>query len=401
MVFDGITPAPPDAILGLTEAFKKDPSPNKVNLGVGVYIDESGTTPILKSVRKAEQIILDQETTKSYLPISGSPEYGDHVQQMIFGKGHAVISAARCRTAHTPGGTGALRVGAELARKFVPSAKVWLSAPTWPNHAGVFAAAGRKIEEYPYYSSTSRGLDFGRMLDSLNKIPRNDIVVLHVCCHNPTGVDLEVGQWHEVARVAKQNQWIPFLDFAYQGLGQGLAGDRVGLLSMLETGLDCLIASSFSKNFGLYNERVGALTVVAKDSASAEAVFSHLKATVRVIYSNPPAHGGLIVNTIFKNPDLVKLWESEVDGMRNRIASVRTMFVDHLRKHGATMDFSFINRQRGMFSFSGLTDAQVKYLREKKSVYMVGGGRINVAGITSKNIDYLCDSIVEAMRNCP
>ncbi len=401
MIFETIAAAPPDPILGLTEAFKKDPSPHKVNLGVGVYMDDDGHTPVLQSVKTAERILWETLTSKTYMPISGSPEYAQVVQDLVFGKGQAVVNAGRVRTAHTPGGTGGLRVGAELLKKFVPAARVWVSTPTWPNHKGVFASAGFKVEEYPYYNPGSHGIDFERMLAALKAIPKGDVVVLHVCCHNPTGNDLSAEQWKAVASVAKQQQWIPFLDFAYQGFGEGLAEDRVGVIEMLNTGLDGFIASSFSKNFGLYQDRVGALSIVAADSAAAESAFSHLKSVIRVIYSNPAAHGGAIVTTILRDAKLSTQWEQELAAMRGRIASVRASLVDGLRKRNAPMDFSFINRQRGMFSFSGLSDAQVAYLKEKKSIYMVGGGRINVAGITSKNLGYLCDGIVEAMAKSP
>lgn len=400
MLFESITPAPPDPILGLTEAFKKDPNPHKVNLGVGVYVDDEGHTPVLQCVKRAEKMLWETVKTKSYMPISGSPEYAVAVQNLIFGRDHAVIAAGRVRTAHTPGGTGGLRVGAEFVKKFAPSATAWVSSPTWPNHKGIFGSAGFKVSEYPYYDPGAHGTDFGRMCEALNHIPAGDVVILHVCCHNPTGADLSEAQWREVAGIAREKRWLPFLDFAYQGFGEGIEADRAGLLAMTATGVDLLVASSFSKNFGLYQDRVGALTLVAANPDAAEAAFSHVKSVIRAIYSNPAAHGGAIVTTILKGSELQKLWDEELDTMRGRIARVRTSLVEGLRARRAVMDFSFINRQRGMFSFSGLSDAQVGWLREKKSIYMVGGGRINVAGITSKNLDYLCDSIVEAMKAC-
>jgi aromatic-amino-acid transaminase len=401
MVFDSIQPAPPDPILGLTEAFKKDPAPHKVNLGVGVYVDDEGHTPVLQCVKRAEKVLWETQKTKSYMPISGSPEYGEVVQNLIFGRGHDVIKAGRVRTAHTPGGTGGLRVGAEFLKKFMPSATAWVSSPTWPNHKGIFSSAGFKVAEYAYYDPSSHGTDFGRMCEALKKVPAGDIVVLHVCCHNPTGVDLSEAQWSEVAAIAAAKRWMPFLDFAYQGFGEGIGADRAGLLAMAATGADLLVASSFSKNFGLYQDRVGGLTLLAAKPDAAEAAFSHVKSVIRAIYSNPAAHGGAIVTTILKDAELHKLWGEELDTMRGRIARVRASLVEGLRGRHAAMDFSFIRSQRGMFSFSGLSDAQVAWLREKKSIYMVGGGRINVAGITSKNLDYLCDSVVDAMKACP
>lgn len=398
MLFEKITQAPPDAILGLTDAFKKDASPHKVNLGVGVYVDDDGRTPVLGTVKEAEKRLLESEKTKSYLPIAGSPEYGSLVQELLFGAAHLLLKADRVRTAHTPGGTGGLRVGAEFLKKFAPAATVWLSAPTWPNHKGVFAAAGFKTADYPYYDPATHGLNAAAMLDALRKVPEGDIVLLHVCCHNPTGVDLNAGHWAEVAQIAAARHWIPFFDFAYQGFGAGIAEDRAGLAPIAEAGVDFLVASSFSKNFGLYQDRVGALSIVAASGQAAEAAFSHVKTVVRVIYSNPPAHGGSVVTCILKDPVLRAQWEKEVAGMRDRIARVRRELVGGLSRRHAAMDFSFITDQKGMFSFSGLSDAQVAYLREKKSVYMVGGGRINVAGITARNLDYTCDSIIEALQ---
>ena len=396
-MFDPIPVAPPDAILGLTEAWKKDPNPRKVNLGVGVFKDDKGQTPILASVKAAEKRILETAATKSYMPISGAPEYGQLVQEMIFGPGHAILAEGRARTAHTPGGTGALRVGADFLRKFAPKATVWLSQPTWANHKGVFGAAGFATSEYAYYDPATKGLAFDKMEAALAAVPAGDIVLLHACCHNPTGVDLTPAQWKEVAALAATRGWIPFLDFAYQGYGTGLEEDRAGLLALAAECREFLVASSFSKNFGLYQDRTGALTLVAGDAKAADAAFSNVEIAVRVNYSNPPAHGGLIVTTILKDAALRRQWQDELIGMRDHIAKLRRQFVDTLKSRGVPGDFSFIARQKGMFSFSGLTDEQVKFLRERKSIYIVGGGRINVAGITPSNIDYLCDSIKEAI----
>jgi aspartate/tyrosine/aromatic aminotransferase len=401
MTLQTVTPAPPDVILGLTEAFKKDPRPHKINLGVGVFMDDEGRTPVLPSVKRAEEQLGRAETTKSYLPIAGLPEYGERVSELVFGARHTVLQAGRVRMAQTPGGTGALRVGAEFLHKFLPSSRVWLSAPTWPNHRGVFTAAGFAVTEYPYYDPTARGLAFGRLCGALDGVPENDLVVLHVCCHNPTGVDLANSQWREVAAIAARRRWIPFFDFAYQGFGAGLETDRAGLLPFLETDLPVLVAASFSKNFGLYNERAGALALVAPNAAMASAWLTHVQTTVRVLYSNPPAHGAAIVARILGDAGERAAWEQEVGAMRVRIVSIRDAFVKGLRRRGAPVDFSFIHAQRGMFSFSGLNEPQVAFLREKKGIYMVGGGRINVAGITTRNVDYLCDSIIEALREQP
>jgi aspartate/tyrosine/aromatic aminotransferase len=396
-MFDAIALAPPDAILGLTDAWKKDPNPLKVNLGVGVFKDDLGNTPILPSVKAAEAAILSGATTKSYMPISGAPDYGKLVQDMIFGADHAVIKAHRARTAHTPGGTAALRVGGDFLKKVLPNATVWVSAPTWANHKGVFGAAGFKTADYAYYDPATKGLDFARLQEALEKVPAGDVVLLHACCHNPTGVDLTPAQWTTVAEIASRRGWLPFLDFAYQGYGDGLEQDRAGVLALAAVCPEFLVASSFSKNFGLYQDRTGALTVVAGSASVAEAAFSNVEIAIRVNYSNPPAHGGLIVTRILSDAALRTQWMGELTAMREHIAALRTKFVAALGQHGVAGDFSFIQRQKGMFSFSGLSDAQVKFLREKKSIYIVGGGRINVAGITSKNMEYLCLSIREAL----
>lgn len=396
-MFEQFTPAPPDAILGLTEAFKKDPNPHKINLGVGVYKDAAGNTPVLRSVRKAEERIFQSETTKNYLPIEGSPAYAAATQQLLFGAGHEVIQSKRAVTAQAPGGTGALRVAADLIAKTMPGTRVWLSNPTWPNHPGVFQAAGLQISAYPYFDPSTNGVAFDAMLAALAEIPRGDAVVLHVCCHNPTGVDLTAEQWRAVADIVAARGLLPILDFAYQGFSTGLTEDAAGLLEMARAGAEFLVAGSYSKNFGLYNERVGALTVVAKDAQSADIMLSHVKQVIRANFSNPPAHGGTIVSTILGDPALRREWEAEVGEMRDRINSMRHLFVETLNEKGVQTDFSFIARQRGMFSFSGLTPDQVKTLRDKYAIYIVGSGRISVAGMTEESMDYLCSAIAEVL----
>ena len=396
-MFEHLTSAPPDAILGLTEAWKKDPNPLKVNLGVGIYKDNQGQTPVLESVKTAEARILASASSKSYMPIGGQPEYGRMVQDLILGEEHPAISEGRIRTAHTPGGTGGLRVGADFLKKVKGNATVWVSRPTWANHKGIFEAAGFTVKEYSYYDSATRGLDFDGMSADLDKIPEGDIVVLHVCCHNPSGVDLTDEQWSQVSEIAAKRKWMPFLDFAYQGFGAGIEEDRAGLLAMVKSCPELLVSSSFSKNFGLYQDRTGALSLIAANRTIAETAFSHVEIAIRVNYSNPPAHGGLIVSAILSDEILKTQWLEELSAMRHRIADVRSQFVQALKNQGIKTDFSFIERQKGMFSFSGLTDDQVAFLREKKSIYIVKGGRINVAGITSQNIGYLCGSIAEVM----
>jgi len=341
--------------------------------------------------------LLGSETTKSYLPISGDPGYAACVQDLIFGPDSEVIANRRAATAHAPGGTGALRIGAELIKSFQTDASVWVSTPTWANHKGIFKAAGFSIKDYPYYNQMTHGLLFDDMLDTLRQVPSGDVVLLHACCHNPSGVDLNSEHWAQIATIAKEAGWIPFLDFAYQGFGTGVEEDRVAAVEFAAAQIDFFVASSFSKNFGLYNERTGAITVVSPSEDESVVAMSHLKTTVRVCYSNPPAHGGLVAKTILSHPMLTKSWRTELADMCNRIVAMRNALVDGLAARGVDQDFSFIKDQRGMFSFSGLQDDTVAWLRKNKSIYIVGGGRINLAGLTSKNIDYVCDSIAQAL----
>lgn len=393
-----IEAAPADAILGLTEAFKKDTNPKKVNLGVGVYKDEQGVTPILGCIKSAEQKLVETESTKGYLPISGDPAYAANVQKLLFGADSEVIASKRAATAHTPGGTGALRVGADLMKEFKPGAKIWVSTPTWANHKGIFGAAGFEIADYPYYNAETKGVDFPAMLAALEQVPAGDLVLLHVCCHNPTGVDLNDEQWDQVVATAQAKGWTPFLDFAYQGFGDSIEQDRGAVEKFATAKIDFLVASSFSKNFGLYNERTGALTLVSPSADESTVAMSHLKKTVRVNYSNPPAHGGLAASGVLNDAALYEQWIGEVAEMRERIKEMRAALVDGLAARGVEQDFSFIKQQRGMFSFSGLSNEVVAWLKENKSIYIVNGGRINLAGLTSSNIDYVCDAIAEALK---
>ena len=398
-MFDSITPAPPDAILGLTEAFKKDSNPRKTNLAVGVYKDAGGATPVLETVKEAERRLLDREKTKSYLPIDGIPEYDAACQELVFGAGHEVLTSGRAVTAQAPGGTGALRVAADFVAEISPGATVWISEPTWPNHPSVFQSAGLKVASYPYFDPATYGVDFDGMLAAIRTIPAGDVLLLHGCCHNPTGVDLSPEQWRAVAAVAAERGLLPLLDFAYQGFADGLEEDAAGVRIVAEQCPEMFVASSYSKNFGLYNERTGALTLVARTPEAAESALSHIKRCIRANYSNPPAHGGEIVRTILGDPELRRRWEGEVAEMRERINTMRHLFVETLNEKGVTRDFSFIARQRGMFSFSGLTPAQVKALRERHGVYIVGSGRISVAGMTEGNMEYLCEAIADVLRD--
>jgi aromatic-amino-acid transaminase len=392
-VFESLDMAPADAILGLTDNYNKDETPNKINLTVGVYKDEAGTTPIFTAVKKAEQKILAEETTKGYLPINGSAEYADAVQRLIFGADHEIISAKRAITAHTPGGTGALRVAAEFIKLVNPDATVWLSQPTWPNHPTIFHAAGLETKNYPYYDAEAKKLDFDALVNALDAVKPGDVVLLHGCCHNPTGMDPDAAQWTQLAQLVKEKQALAFFDFAYQGLGNGLDADAAGLRTFCTEGCELLISSSFSKNFGLYRERTGALTLVAADSDVAARSLSHLKRVIRANYSNPPSHGAAIVTTILNDAALYEEWEAEVKDMCARIADMRQQFVDKLKALGVEQDFSFLTTQNGMFSFSGLTPEHVEKLRADYAIYLVGSGRINVAGLTPSNIDAFCEAV--------
>jgi len=390
-MWKNIEAAPADAILGLTEAFKNDTRFAKVNLGVGVYKDEEGHTPILDSVKKAEKMLLETENTKSYMPIAGAAAYGTEVQKMIFGS-----VCERAVTVHTPGGTGALRVAGEILKQF-SSGTIWVSNPTWANHKNIFAASGLTIKDYPYYNPETKELDEDAFFAALETVPEGDCVLLHACCHNPTGVDLNSTQWDRAAAIAKANGWTALLDFAYQGFSESVEADRVGVEAFLASETDIMVASSFSKNFGLYRERTGALTSVAASADAAAVAMSHLKKTARVIYSNPPAHGGQIVTTILQNEELFNLWKNELNAMRERIAQARAALAAGLKARGVQMDWSFMTRQKGMFSFSGLTKDQVNFLKEERSIYIVGSGRINVAGLTPGNMAGVCDAVAEVM----
>jgi aspartate/tyrosine/aromatic aminotransferase len=396
-MFETLEQAPPDAIFGLKEAYKKDPNPQKINLTVGVYKDEEGVTPIFRTVKLAEARLLEEEDSKSYLNIDGSAAYSAAVQELVFGADHEVVASKRAVTAQTPGGTGALRVGAEFLKRIKPDARIWMSDPTWPNHPNVFGAAGLTVETYPYFDSAINGIALDKMIAALKEIPSGDVVLLHGSCHNPTGADPTPGQWAQIADVIAERGLLPFVDFAYQGLGDGLREDAAGILTLCRPGSEMLIASSFSKNFGLYNERVGALTVVTPSAEAAQSTISHVKKCIRANYSNPPSHGASIVIGVLNDPDLRAQWESEVRGMCNRINKMRKLFVQRLATNGVTRDFSFIEWQRGIFSYTGLTKEQAQELREKHSVYILDSGRMNVAGMNEGNIDAICQAIAAVL----
>lgn len=396
-MFESISAAPADPILGLADLFRADDRPNKINLGIGVYKDETGKTPVLTSVKKAEQYLLEHETSKNYLSIDGLPDFAHCTQELLFGQGNALIAAGRARTAQTPGGTGALRVAADFLSTQTSVKRVWVSNPSWPNHKNVFNAAGLEVCEYQYYDAANHTLDFDGMLASLKEVKAGDVVLFHGCCHNPTGIDPTAEQWQQLAQLSLANGWLPLFDFAYQGFARGLEEDAEGLRIFAASHQELIVASSYSKNFGLYNERVGAITLVAGDAATADTAFSQVKYTIRANYSNPPSHGAAVVATILGNDALRTIWQQELSDMRQRIQRMRQLFVNTLADKGAHQDFSFIIKQNGMFSFSGLTKDQVIRLREEFGVYAVNSGRVNVAGMTPDNMSALCEAIVAVL----
>ncbi len=396
-MFESISAAPADPILGLADLFRADDRPHKINLGIGVYKDETGKTPVLTSVKKAEQYLLENETTKNYLSIDGLPDFARCTQALLFGNDSPLIAAGRACTAQTPGGTGALRVAADFLATQTGVKRVWVSNPSWPNHKNVFNAAGLEVCEYQYYDAANHTLDFNGMLAALQQAQAGDVVLFHGCCHNPTGIDPTREQWQQLAALSQEKGWLPLFDFAYQGFARGLDEDAEGLRIFAATHQELLVASSYSKNFGLYNERVGALTLVAASSDTAKTAFSQVKYSIRANYSNPPSHGAAVVATILSNEALRTIWVQELTDMRQRIQRMRQLFVNTLAEKGARQDFSFIIKQNGMFSFSGLTKDQVVRLRDEFGVYAVNSGRVNVAGMTPDNMSALCEAIVAVL----
>ncbi|CAM5192910.1 Aminotransferase OS=Castellaniella defragrans OX=75697 GN=HNR28_000298 PE=3 SV=1 [Castellaniella defragrans] len=397
-IFAAVELAPRDPILGLTEQFKADTRPTKVNLGVGVYCDDKGNIPLLKAVRQAEAKLFEQAAPRNYLPIDGIPGYNTGARALLLGADSPLIADHRSVTVQTLGGTGALKVGADFLKRILPQAQVAISNPTWANHEGIFSSAGFPVVRYDYYDPTSHGLNFDGMMASLRTLPASTIVVLHACCHNPTGVDPSTGQWQEIAHLLQSRQLVPFLDIAYQGFGAGLEEDAKVVQIFAKLGVTMFISSSFSKSFSLYGERVGALTLITGGDEESARVLSQLKRVIRTNYSNPPTHGGAIVSTVLNTPELYKLWASELSEMRDRIRSMRHQLVAKLHAAGVAQDFSFVEAQRGMFSYSGLTKAQVERLREEFGVYAINSGRICVAALNSGNIDYAAKSIAQVIK---
>ena len=397
-VFDAVELAPRDPIFGLTEAYLADSRPGKVNLGVGVYCDDNGRVPLLRAVREAERARVEAGVPRGYLPIEGLAAYDAAVQKLLFGPDSPLIAAGRLVTAQALGGTGALKIGADFLKRVNPQAEVLISDPSWENHRGLFEGAGFKVSTYPYYDAQTHGVNFGAMCAALSAAPAGTIVALHACCHNPTGVDLSIEQWREVARICKAQGHVPMLDIAYQGFAEGVDADAAAVRLFADQGLSFFVASSFSKSFSLYGERVGALTIVTGSSEESARVLSQLKRVIRTNYSNPPTHGGSIVAAVLADPKLRALWEEELAEMRNRIKSVRKAVVDGMKARGVERDFSFVLRQNGMFSYSGLSPAQVDRLRNEFGIYAVSSGRICVAALNSKNIDYVCDALAAVLR---
>ncbi|MBZ8141469.1 aromatic amino acid aminotransferase [Rubrivivax gelatinosus] len=394
-VFAAVQMAPRDPILGLNEQFAADPNPAKVNLGVGVYFDDNGKLPVLACVAAAEKQLLEASKPKGYLPIDGIAAYDKAVQGLVFGAGSEVLQAGRVATVQALGGTGGLKVGADLLKKLNPGARVLISDPSWENHRALFTNAGFEVSTYPYYDAATRGIRFDAMLAALKAAPAGTIVVLHACCHNPTGCDLTPAQWTEVVAACQAAGLVPFLDMAYQGFGEGIAEDGAVIGQFVASGLQFLVSTSFSKSFSLYGERVGALSVVCADRDETTRVLSQLKIVIRTNYSNPPTFGAQLVATVLTTPALRAQWEEELAGMRLRIRAMRAALVEKLAAAGVPGDLSYITRQKGMFSYSGLSAEQMQRLRSEFGVYGVDSGRICVAALNSKNIDAVAKAIAQ------
>ncbi len=396
-IFSAIDMAPRDPILGITEAFNADTNPAKINLGVGVYYDDNGKVPLLQCVQKAEAILMAQAAPRTYLPIDGLAAYDKAVQELVFGADSAVVQERRAVTVQAIGGTGALKIGADFLKRFAPGAQVYISDPSWENHRALFESAGFTVNNYSYYDAGTHGVNFAAMLADLQAMPRGSIVLLHACCHNPTGADLSSAQWDEVIATVAAGGLIPFLDMAYQGFAVSVADDGAVVRRFAAAGGPLLVSNSFSKSFSLYGERVGALSIVGATADEAARVLSQVKRVVRTNYSNPPTHGGKVVATVLTSPELRQLWDDELAGMRVRIREMRDTFVAKLKAKAPAHDFDFVRQQVGMFSYSGLTKAQVDTLSREHSIYAVDTGRICVAALNSRNIDLVIDAIAKVL----
>ncbi len=396
-MFTAVEMAPRDPILGLNEQYAADTNPAKVNLGVGVYFDDNGKLPLLKCVQAAEQNMMKSPTARGYLPIDGIVAYDNAVKSLVFGVDSEPLKSSRVATVQGLGGTGGLKVGADFLKKLSPDAKVLISDPSWENHRALFTQAGFVVETYPYYDAATRSVNFEGMLGALNASPAGTIVVLHACCHNPTGYDITAAQWDQVVDVVKAKNLTAFLDMAYQGFAHGIEEDGAAIGKFVAAGLTFFVSTSFSKSFSLYGERVGALSVLCKDKEEASRVLSQLKIMVRTNYSNPPIHGGAVVAAVLGDPELRAMWESELAEMRVRIKAMRQKLVDGLKAAGVKEDMSFITKQIGMFSYSGLNKDQMVRLRSEFGIYGTDTGRMCVAALNSKNIDYVCASIAKVI----
>ena len=396
-LFTAVEMAPRDPILGLNEQFAADTNPNKVNLGVGVYFDDNGKLPLLDCVQSAEKAMMDKPTARGYLPIDGIAAYDAAVKSLVFGADSEPVTSARVATVQGIGGTGGLKIGADFLKKISPNAKVMISDPSWENHRALFTHAGFQVDSYAYYDAEKRGVNFEGMLASLNAAAAGTIVVLHACCHNPTGYDITAAQWDQVIAAVKAKSLTPYLDMAYQGFGHGIQEDGAVIGKFVSAGLNFLVSTSFSKSFSLYGERVGALSVVCSDKEECGRVLSQLKIVIRTNYSNPPIHGGAVVAAVLANPEWRATWEKELGEMRVRIKAMRQKLVDGLKAAGVKQDMSFITTQIGMFSYSGLNKDQMVRLRSEFGVYGTDTGRMCVAALNSKNIDYVCQAIAKVI----
>ena len=398
-LFSSVQLAPKDPIFGLTEAYTADQRQGKVNLGVGVYYTDEGKVPLLRAVLEAEREVVAKEAPRAYIPIEGPNPYNSAVQNLLFGKDSALIQAGRVVTAECLGGTGALRVGGDFVKRLEPNSPAAISSPSWENHRGIFEAAGYTVLDYTYFDPKTRGVDFDGMVKSLESFPAKTLVILHACCHNPTGADLTKDQWKTIISICQQKQLIPFLDIAYQGFADGIEEDGAAVRMFADSGMSFFVSSSFSKSFSLYGERVGALSIVTQSKEESARVLSQLKRVIRTNYSNPPTHGAAIVATVLNSPKLRQMWEDELAQMRDRIKSMRHGLKEKLAAAGISHDFSFIEAQRGMFSYSGLTADQVAKLQEQDAIYALSTGRICVAALNSKNIDRVAQAIARVLMS--
>ncbi|MBP6727474.1 MAG: aspartate/tyrosine/aromatic aminotransferase [Thauera sp.] len=398
-IFAAVEMAPRDPILGLNEAFGADTRAEKVNLGVGVYYDDNGKIPLLAAVRTAEKARLEAMPPRGYQPIEGLAAYNSGVQNLLFGKDSELASSGQVVTIEALGGTGALKVGADYLKRLLPGASVYISDPSWENHRALFESAGFQVNNYAYYDAATRGVNFAGMKASLEAAPAGSIIVLHACCHNPTGADLSDAQWDEVVSVCRSRSLVPFLDMAYQGFADGIDADAVAVRAFSASGLQFFVSSSFSKSFSLYGERVGALSIVTASKEEAGRVLSQVKRVIRTNYSNPPIHGGAIVAAVLNSPELRQMWEDELAGMRERIRAMRTSLVEQLKAEGVAQDFSFVIAQRGMFSYTGLSVAQVEKLKADFGIYAVSTGRICLAALNTRNISYVAKAIAQVLKS--